>query len=581
MATWVTLVGSLLLAAASGCSDGAVTPNPAPGPDGGSTGADTGTVDAAEESLSDAPEAGSPFPPALIDQPVQWEPCVLDDNKGEGEAECADVRVPLLWSDPSGETIPLHLKRKRGAGTPRRQLWMLDGGPGGAGTTTYGRYMELLAGQDPDLEILTLDHRGTGLSNRLGCPDQEDGASEWGIFLSDAEWPVCLADLEARDVRLDAYTTTQAAWDTAFLLELLGREGTPRFVYGSSYGTYLAHRFAQIFPLAATGVILDSICPSESCRLDRQDELANDVVREILELCGQDAFCASKMGPDPWQRAWDVLEKMRDGHCSAFTSMGLTPSHIQQMPFVLAQRWGSRPLVPAIYYRMDRCDPGDVAFLKNLTLAYMATDVSSNAPIFYRRFSHIVSRNITFSELVSEELPSLEEANALDESLLATSHNGVRLLAAIASWPRYERDSYYHAWASKDVPILMLNGTLDTATPMAIAVESREHLNGSAQRFFEIPWGAHGVIGQSPVTDPEEMPCGMQILLSYVHDPEVVPDTSCLGELLAVDFAGYGDRFGVETALGTSDLWENEAGTTSLPAVPRGALRVLDVVVGP
>jgi len=581
MAIRVTLVGSLLLVAVAGCSDGAMTPNPAPVRDGGSTWADTGSQDAAEESPPDAAEAGSLFPDALIGQTVEWEPCVLDDNKGEGEAECADVLVPLLWSDPSGETIPLHLKRKRGAGTPRRQLWMLDGGPGGAGTTTYGRYMELLAGQDADLETLTLDHRGTGLSNRLGCPDQEDGASEWGIFLSDAEWPACLADLEARNVRLDAYTTTQAAWDTAFLLDLLGREGVPRFVYGSSYGTYLAHRFAQIFPLAATSVILDSICPSGSCRLDRQDELANDVVHGILDLCGQDAFCASKMGPDPWQRAWDVLEKMRGGHCSAFTSMGLTPSHIQQMPFVLAQRWGLRPLIPAIYYRMDRCDPGDVAFLKSLALAYMVTDVSSKAPIFYRRFSHIVSRNITFSELVSDDLPTLEEANALDESLLATSHNGVRLLAAIESWPRYERDAYYHAWASKDVPILMLNGTLDTATPMAIAVEAREHLNGSAQRFLEIPWGAHGVIGQSPVADPEKMPCGMQILLSHVRDPEAAPDTSCLDALLPVDFAGYGDRFGVETALGTSDLWENGAETASVPSAPRGALRFFDVVVGP
>lgn len=578
MATRARFAGFLVVAVA-GCSDGAMTPNPAP-VDGGSSGADTGTEDVADGGTQDVLEAGSPFPPALMDQPVVWKSCVLDDNKAAGEAECADVRVPLFWSNPEGETIPLHLKRKRGAGAPRRQLWMLDGGPGGAGTTTYGRYMELLAQQDPDLEILTLDHRGTGLSNRLGCPDQEDGASEWGIFLSDAEWPVCLADLEARDVRLDAYTTTQAAWDTAFLLDLLAREGKPRFVYGSSYGTYLAHRFAQIFPSAATSVILDSICPSESCRLDRQDQLANDVVHEILVLCGQDAFCSSKMGPDPWQRAWDVLEKMRGGHCSAFTSMGLTPSNIQQMPFVLAQRWGLRPLVPAIYYRMDRCDPDDVTFLKNLAFAYMVTDVSANAPIFYRRFSHVVSRNITFSELVSDDLPSLEEANALDESLLATSHNGVRLLAAIETWPRYERDEYYHAWASKDVPMLMLNGTLDTATPMAIAVEAREHLNGSAQRFLEIPWGAHGVIGQSPMMDAEKMPCGMQILLSHVRDPEVAPDTSCMDALLPVDFTGYGDRFGVETALGTADLWENGTETTVHPAVSRGALPFLDLVVG-
>jgi len=60
------------------------------------------------------------------------------------------------------------------------------------------------------------------------------------------------------------------------------------------------------------------------------------------------------------------------------------------------------------------------------------------------------------------------------------------------------------------------------------------------------------------VTDPELMPSGIQILLSYVRSPNQPPDTSCLDELLPVDFTGYGDRFGVETELGTTDPREND-----------------------
>jgi len=90
----------------------------------------------------------------------------------------------------------------------------------------------------------------------------------------------------------------------------------------------------------------------------------------------------------------------------------------------------------------------------------MTSDISSNAPIFYCRFSRIVNRNITFSELISDELPSQQEADALDASLLATSHNSAKLLAAMAAWPRYEQDPYHHQWASQDIPILMLNGTM-------------------------------------------------------------------------------------------------------------------------
>jgi len=559
MRSRVTRLGCLLLTvAAIGCSDDEMNVNPAPLLQGGP---DAATVEVPDAEAPDSADAASPFPQTLLEQEVVWEACVLDDNRETGSAECADVRVPLFWNQPDGETIPLHLKRKRGTGTPIRQLWMLDGGPGSAGTTTYGRYLELLSEHDPELEILTLDHRGTGLSNRLGCPTQEDGSSDWGIYISDAEWPVCIADLQARQVQLEAYTTTQAAWDTAFLVALLGRPDLPRIVWGSSYGTYLAHRYAQIFPSQATAVVLDSICPSESCHLDQADFFGNDVVHEILDLCAKDTFCSSKMGADPWQHANNVLAKMRQGHCPAFTAIGLGPAQIQQMPIILAQRWGLRPLVPAIYYRLDRCDPQDVAFLKNLAFAYMVSDISSNAPIIYRRFSHVVYRNIAFSELTSEDLPSEQEAAAFDETLLATFHTLARVVKAIETWPRYPHDEYYHQWASKDVPVLMLNGTLDISTPMAIAAESRTNLTGPQQRFLEIPWGAHGAIGQTPVTDPEAMPCGMQILLSYVRAPNQQPDTSCMDHLLPVDFAGYGDRFGVETELGTSDLWENTEAT--------------------
>ena len=67
------------------------------------------------------------------------------------------------------------------------------------------------------------------------------------------------------------------------------------------------------------------------------------------------------------------------------------------------------------------------------------------------------------------------------------------------------------------------------------------------------------------------MPCGMQILLSYVRAPNQQPDTSCLDHLLPVDFAGYGDRFGVETELGTTELWENTVGTVQSASTPSRA----------
>jgi pimeloyl-ACP methyl ester carboxylesterase len=520
-----------------------------------------------------AADAGPPprFPPALLAQTVTFTACPLYDDQEGAMAECADVAVPLFWDDPEGETITIHVKRLQGPGPLRRQLFMLDGGPGGAGTTDYPRYLELLTQNDPALEVYTLDHRGTGHSNRLGCPAEEDESSDWGIFISEAEWPACLESLAARGVPLEAYTTTAAARDVGLLVELMTVPGRDRFVYGASYGTYLANRYGQLYPGQATGLVLDSICPPGTCLLDRQDALANDVVHEVFDLCAADELCAAKLGDDPWGKAQAVLASMADGHCPAFMALGLTFANLQQVPFVLAQRFALRPLVPAIYYRMDRCDPGDVTFLRNLVMAYLATDTSADAPAFYRQFSYVVSHNITFSELMSEPLPTRDDLAALDATLLATSHNGATLVDEARAWPVYPRDSFYGGWTGADVPILMLNGTLDIQTPLVMAAAARDHLTGPDQRFYELPGAAHGTIAQSPDVDPDRLPCGMRILLSWLADPTVAPDRSCLETLLPVDFHGYGDRFGTATELGTADLWENTSGVRSRPAT-RGAV---------
>jgi pimeloyl-ACP methyl ester carboxylesterase len=520
----------------------------------------------------DAQVPESPFPAALLGQELVYTPCPLYADTGLGAAECADVTVPLWWDDPAGATITLRVKRARGAATPTRQLWMLDGGPGGAGTTGYARYLELLPAADPELAVYTFDHRGTGHSNRLGCPEQEAGSSDWGIYLSDAEWPVCLETLARDGVPLAAYTTTAAAHDVGLLVVLHRAAGVAQVVYGSSYGTYLANRYARLYPQQSSGIILDSICAPGFCHLDQQDRLANDVVRQVFAECARDELCVSKLGSDPWGKAQEVLEKMRGGHCPAFMRLGLTADHIQSMPFVLGQRFATRPLIPAIYYRLDRCAAGDVEVLTNLVMSVLQSDISEDAPLVYRQFSHVLGRNITFSELMSDPIPTRVELEAIDQTLLASSHNSARLVGLAAAWPRYAVDEHHDRWAVTDLPVLMLNGTLDLQTPLAIATPARRHLARAGQRFVTVPWAAHGTIAQSPLGDPAALPCGMQIILGFVRDPTAAPDLACLDALLPLDFNGYGDRWGVPDLIGTTDLWENDAARARPARPPARAL---------
>ena len=68
------------------------------------------------------------------------------------------------------------------------------------------------------------------------------------------------------------------------------------FVYGRSYGTYWGHRYAQIFPNQASGVILDSVLPSVGHDWDQYDINVNEALKDFFDKCKKDEFCQSKMG---------------------------------------------------------------------------------------------------------------------------------------------------------------------------------------------------------------------------------------------------------------------------------------------
>jgi hypothetical protein len=104
------------------------------------------------------------------------------------------------------------------------------------------------------------------------------------------------------------------------------------------------------------------------------------------------------------------------------------------------------------------------------------------------------------------------------------------------------------------VPILMLNGTMDPQTPIETAIAAEAQLNGPMQTFVTVPEAVHGVIN-TPVATQGALPCGAQIMLSFLEDPLAQPSTACLSDLLPLTF-----DFGVEEAqvvFGTDDAWDN------------------------
>jgi len=524
---WV--VASLVACAACSSSEpGATPPAPEPLPDAGP-----------------APDA------ATVTEPVVFERCPLRVDDTGPDAECATVKTPEDAANPSGPTIDVFVKRYRPAGGKGlRAMWMLQGGPGASGYVFEG-IAEQIATRFPDVDFYIPDHRGTGRSTRLGCPAQEAPSSEGGIAITDAEWPACLADVKARDGhRLAKFNTTNAANDLGVLIQRTGQEGQPVFVYGVSYGTYWAHRYLQLYPDQASGVVFDSMVP-QGGSLARQDEDSNEAARDFFGVCGKDAFCSQKLGTDPWPKVQALFAKLKTGHCSEIAPPDM-PNHVLfRRAFAgLLMDANLRPYIPAIAYRLDRCEPKDVAALK--VLVGKLTEVQPDSEMI-KQWSWVVSYNIILSELWETPRPTAAMLEAIREGAVASRDVTLGMQTTMDMWPTYPPDAYTRAWATTKTPLLFLSGGLDPATLLRKAREVREHFQAANQYWVEVPTAGHTVIASS--TTSEKRSCGTRMMMAFFEKPDTPPDTSCIADVMPLDFPNARVEYN-RSLFGTTDAWE-------------------------
>lgn len=494
---------------------------------------------------------------------VTWQPCAVHTGGDDDDALCAQVPVPARWAEPATRPVSLFVKKIPAAVPSQRALWLLQGGPGGA-SDAMEVLVDALAPLDPTLDFYLLDHRGTGRSSRLGCAQQEDPASAGGSGITPDEAPACAAALkDTWGDDLAAFNITEAANDLGQLIAALNADDDA-FVFGVSYGTLWAQRYLQLFPDQASGVVIDSIVPPTES-FTRYDRNRNSVGKLWMDVCGQDELCASKLGTDPWAEMGALFEAVDDGHCSALGAPQAIRDALRQLAGNIVDFREARPLIPPLVYRARRCSDADVTAIVhfyNFIVAAAGGSVLAHAdghrdgedlpPTLNSQplFLHIATSELWDPDGDAEEV----QAFAAFEALVSTDL-GAGVARVVDVWPRYTPDALDGAFADTAVPMLMLNGTLDAATPLAGTRTVRDHFTRTAQTFVVIDGAPHAAVLNSPLKGDPDMHCGLLILESFLRDPLAEPDTSCLQELAPVSFdAPAGIAL---AAFGTADLWEN------------------------
>ena len=477
-----------------------------------------------------------------------------------GFFECATFEVPLDYGEPEGKTIPIFVYRHLAfSDNPKGQIWMLEGGPGGSGVSFAPYIHQLFAGTYPQWDFYSLDHRGVGNSARLGCPAEDDFTAFDYEACADS-----LKDQWGDDVK--HFTTTNAALDLGFAIDETREEGKKVYVYGVSYGTYWLQRYLQVRPDQADAVVMDSLAMPTLCYLDNYDHLFNEIGKQIMDICEGDSVCDEKLGSiaeSPWDAVAQVFDRIDRGDlCDSFAEIDRTT--LRQMLGIMEMDWFSRVLIPPTIYRLNRCDESDVGALENLFYYLLGAYKQAMAEDWVDVY-HLNSDVLGFEVILSEMWSGRDYDSAMaivNEAFFSIdSVPSVSQIGDWGHWPTYEDDGYFEKWADTDIPILMMNGTLDPQTPLEIAGPAAERFTGAHQQFVTVPYSPHCVMASSWTTGAlygEDALCGEKIMFDFFDDPAGTLDLSCLDEIYPLEFDGASDvnMMISDAYLNTSDMWE-------------------------
>ena len=237
---------------------GAVTALPASAASGSSQA--TGTANAAVTSTA------VPTPP-----PIKWAKC-SDGGLQSLNARCGMLTVPLDYSHPDGAKIQLAVSRvPHTVANSKYQGVMLvnPGGPGGSGVTlsTLGQYVPNHAGDAYDW--IGFDPRGVGSStpavtcdpnffhpNRPNYVPETQALVDTWLAASKKYAQACGNRSAAQAALLQHITTIDSAKDMDSIRLALGAQQINYF--GFSYGTYLGQVYSTLYPSHVRRMVLDS-----------------------------------------------------------------------------------------------------------------------------------------------------------------------------------------------------------------------------------------------------------------------------------------------------------------------------------
>jgi pimeloyl-ACP methyl ester carboxylesterase len=439
---------------------------------------------------------------------------------GDFPAECGTLSVFEDRAAKSGRKIELQLAviKARNDQPAPDPIFVLAGGPGTSAREWANYYMQLLGPANEQRDVILVDQRGTGGSNKLECPQPLDPDSQVEALRN------CLASLNG-DPR--AYTTAWAMDDLDDVRAALGYDQIN--LYGGSYGTAAAEIYILRHGEHVRTAALDGATLLEVPIFERWPLTSQKALELVFARCEADATCHSAF-PNLRQEFTEVLARLD----RAPVTMPIN-NPVTGQPFVLTAEVFKTSIHGAL-----TSTPTAVVVPQYIHLVY--TEDWSGLAAFLAPFLNVESAapswqimNLTI--LCYEDWAKMrpaEIAETSEESYL--KYNDVRLLTVpekiCAAMPRPKAQALYGSLRKSPVPILFFNGEADPQDPPENVADAKRRYPNSL--VLVAPGQSHGFTG---------IPCRASIVAAFIKSGSVAGlDASCLEDVRTPDFVLYASK---------------------------------------
>lgn len=404
---------------------------------------------------------------------IEFSNCMLNlpGTHLTASARCGTYEVAENPAEPDGQKIKLNIAVAPATGktTEPDPVFFFAGGPGQAATETWVMLRPVLNKIRKNRDIVLIDQRGTGKSNKLACESEieEDLNQEIDLDLIRTETEKCLAELNG-DPRF--YTTTIAMGDYNQVRAAMGYEKIN--IMGVSYGTRSAQVYLRLFPETVRTVTLDSVVPMQLALGQEHAPMLDRSVETVFEDCAGDETCNS-LYPRQAENLNALFRQLRK-EPRQITIINPVSGEPQEMRLTadtlgvairfLSYASETQALIPLLVH--EALTTGDLSRL------------ASQAILVMTGLNEMLARGMELSVLCSEDFPFIDLSADYSDTLMGNLFLEIIGLQCNV-WSRGDVPDGFHEPVVSSLPVLLMSGERDPVTPPHYAARTAETFSNS------------------------------------------------------------------------------------------------------